>query len=109
MRPPKPTPNELHLRQENDSLKTTICCLRRELENSDRAVGRLEVLMRERERTETIDELHGTIDRLRGRTRNWTRKPSAWWRSSSSTPRASIIGEAHLKSWALCSIENTFA
>jgi hypothetical protein len=32
MRPPKPTPNELQLKRENDRLLTSICCLRRELE-----------------------------------------------------------------------------
>ena len=63
MHPPKPTPKELLLRRENDGLKTTICCLRRELENRDGAARRLEVLMRER--SERIDALNGTIDRLR--------------------------------------------
>ena len=63
MAPPKPTPAELHLKRENDILKTTIVCLRRELENKQGAVGRLEVLMRER--IARIDELTGTIDRLR--------------------------------------------
>jgi hypothetical protein len=39
---------ELQLQRECDTLKTTICRLRRELENKQGAVGRLEVLMRER-------------------------------------------------------------
>jgi len=38
----------LKLQRENDGLKTTIVCLRREPENREGAVGRLEVLMRER-------------------------------------------------------------
>jgi hypothetical protein len=53
----------LKLQRENDGLKTTIVCLRHELENREGAVGRLEVLMRER--SARIDELTGTIDRLR--------------------------------------------
>ena len=53
----------LKLQRENDGLKTTIVCLRRELENREGAAGRLEVLMRER--SARIDELTGTIDRLR--------------------------------------------
>jgi hypothetical protein len=57
---PKPTSN---LQRENDALKTTIVCLRREIENREGAVGRLELLLRER--LTRIDELTGTIDRLR--------------------------------------------
>ena len=53
----------LKLQRENDGLKTTIVCLRREPENREGAAGRLEVLMRER--SARIDELTGTIDRLR--------------------------------------------
>jgi len=63
MRPPKPTPAELQLMRENDGLKTTIVCLRRELENREGHVGRLHVLMRER--TERIDELNDKIEKLR--------------------------------------------
>jgi hypothetical protein len=43
MRPPKPTPNELHLIRENDSLKTAIVELRREIENKQGHVQRLEI------------------------------------------------------------------
>ena len=63
MRPTKPTPAELQLMRENDGLKTTIVCLRRELENREGHVGRLHVLMRER--IERIDELNGKIEQLR--------------------------------------------
>jgi septal ring factor EnvC (AmiA/AmiB activator) len=44
-------------------LKTTILCLRREIENKQGAVGRLETLLHER--LNRIDQLHATIDRLR--------------------------------------------
>jgi chromosome segregation ATPase len=63
MHPPKPTPAELHLIKENDSLRTTIVCLRHELTNKEEHVGRLHVLMRER--IERIDELNGKIEQLR--------------------------------------------
>jgi predicted RNase H-like nuclease (RuvC/YqgF family) len=48
---------------EVDKLKTVIVCLKRELENKQGAVGRLEVLTRER--SERIDQLQGTVDQLR--------------------------------------------
>ena len=48
---------------EVDRLKTVICCLRRELEIKQGAVGRLELLLHER--LTKIDELNGTIDQLR--------------------------------------------
>jgi hypothetical protein len=51
------------LQSENDALKTTIVCLRREIENRQGAVARLEVLLCER--LTRIDELTGTIDQLR--------------------------------------------
>jgi hypothetical protein len=50
---------------EVDRLKTLICCLRRELENKQGAVGRLELLLHER--LTKIDELTGTIEALRQR------------------------------------------
>jgi hypothetical protein len=55
------------LQRENDALKTTIVCLRRELENKRGYAGRLEYLLHQR--TETIDQLHGTINRLREQNR----------------------------------------
>jgi hypothetical protein len=58
--PPKALSN---LERENASLRTTICCLRREIENKQGAVGRLELLLHER--LTKIDELTGTIDQLR--------------------------------------------
>jgi FtsZ-binding cell division protein ZapB len=61
---PKPTDN---LQRENDALKTTIVCLRRDLSNKAQFVDRLEFLLRER--METIDALHSTIDRLREQNR----------------------------------------
>jgi len=39
---------EVQLQRENDGLKTVICCLRREIENKQGAVQRLEVLLCER-------------------------------------------------------------
>jgi chromosome segregation ATPase len=44
-------------------LRTTICSLRRELENKEGAVGRLELVLHQR--LETIDALRDTIDQLR--------------------------------------------
>ena len=66
-RPPKPTPAELKLKLENDGLKTTIVCLRRDIESKQGAVGRLEVLMRER--MERIDELNGRLEQARAQNR----------------------------------------
>jgi hypothetical protein len=51
------------LEQENDALKTTICCLRRELENRGGHVARLQFLLSER--LNKIDQLNATIDQLR--------------------------------------------
>jgi hypothetical protein len=39
---------EVQLQREVDGLRTTICCLRREIENKQGAVARLEVLLCER-------------------------------------------------------------
>ena len=61
---PRPVSN---LQRENDALKTTIGCLRRDLSNKAQFVDRLEFLLRER--METIDALHGTIDQLRAANR----------------------------------------
>jgi hypothetical protein len=57
----------VRLRRENDALKTTTVCLRREIENQQGAVGRLELLLRER--IERIDELNGRIEQLRNQNR----------------------------------------
>jgi len=67
MRPPKPTPNEPHLIKENDSLKTTIVCLRRDLTDKEGHVGRLEFLLHEW--MERVDELNAKIEQLRDQNR----------------------------------------
>jgi SMC interacting uncharacterized protein involved in chromosome segregation len=56
-------PAASNLQRENDALKTTICCLRRELENKQGAVQRLEVLLCER--LTRIDQLVAQVDQLR--------------------------------------------
>jgi chromosome segregation ATPase len=76
MRPPKPTPAELQLKRENDGLKTTIVCLRREIENKQGAVGRLETLLRER--LTRIDQLTAQVDQLDTKIKNSRRKRSTW-------------------------------
>jgi predicted RNase H-like nuclease (RuvC/YqgF family) len=60
----KPTSN---LERENDCLRTTIVCLRRELENKQGAVGRLELLLHER--LNKIDELNGKLEQSREQVR----------------------------------------
>jgi hypothetical protein len=52
---------------EVDKLKTLIVCLRRELENKQGAVERLELLLHER--SDRIDQLQGTVDQLRFKNR----------------------------------------
>jgi hypothetical protein len=42
MRPRHPTSAELHLKRENDGLRTIICCLRRELETKQNYADKLE-------------------------------------------------------------------
>jgi len=60
----QPTRTELQLlKNENDGLRTEIVRLRRELENREGAVGRLELLLRER--LTKIDELTAQVDQLR--------------------------------------------
>lgn len=66
-RRPKPTRIELQLRQENDGLRTSICCLRREIENKEGAVGRLEILLRER--LAKVDELNAKLEQARAQNR----------------------------------------
>jgi hypothetical protein len=55
------------LQQENNELKTTIVILRREVENREGHVGRLQFLLRER--LNKIDQLNAVIDRLREQNR----------------------------------------
>ena len=64
--PWKPHPVS-QLERDNGQLRTTICCLRRELENKTGAVGRLEVLLHDR--LNRIDELNAQVDRLRQQNR----------------------------------------
>ena len=60
----QPTRTELQLlKKENDGLRTEIVRLRRELENREGAVGRLELLLHER--LERIDELNAQVGQLR--------------------------------------------
>jgi hypothetical protein len=51
------------LQRENDALKTTIVCLRRELENKQAYVGKLEYLLCSR--LTKIDELNGRLEQAR--------------------------------------------
>jgi predicted RNase H-like nuclease (RuvC/YqgF family) len=76
MRQPTPTPAELQLRREVDGLRTTIVCLRREIENKQGAVGRLETLLRER--LTRIDELNAKLDRPESRIEDSRRRRSTW-------------------------------
>jgi hypothetical protein len=62
--PPKALNN---LERENASLRTTICCLRRELENREGAVGRLELLVHER--SQRVDELNAKLEQSRAQIR----------------------------------------
>ena len=62
-RPPKPTPRERDLQRQADQLLTIIVCLRRELTDKQSAVGRLELLLRER--LTKIDELTAQVEQLR--------------------------------------------
>ena len=55
------------LQRENDQLRTTIVCLRREIENKAGAVSRLELLLHKR--LDRIDQLQGTVDQLRFKNR----------------------------------------
>ena len=59
---------EIELNRVNDGLKTTICCLRRELEIKQTYAARLEYLLHER--LTRIDDLNGRIDQLRNRKLN---------------------------------------
>jgi len=66
-RPRRHSRAEILLTKEIDGLKTRICCLLRQLETKDGAVGRLEMLLRERCRR--IDTLTGQVDQLRAANR----------------------------------------
>ena len=61
--PAQAKPSRIAAQTGNDGLRTAICCLRREIEDKQGAVGRHEILLRER--PQRIDELNGKIDQLR--------------------------------------------
>ena len=65
MRPRKPSPAELKLIRENDELRITICCLRRELANKQNHVTKLEYLLCSRIRR--TDELFSLLEQSRQR------------------------------------------
>lgn len=65
--PQRSSLDTLKLQRENDGLRTTIVCLRREIENKQGAVGRLETLLRER--LTRIDQLTAQVDQLRHQNR----------------------------------------
>jgi predicted RNase H-like nuclease (RuvC/YqgF family) len=67
MRPRQPSSTELRLMRENDGLRTTTVCLRREIENKQGAIRRLETLLRER--LTRIDELTGKLEQARQQNR----------------------------------------
>jgi chromosome segregation ATPase len=62
-----PNIDALNLQRENDGLRTTIVCLKRELENKAGHVQRLEALLCSR--LQKIDELTAQLDQLRHRLR----------------------------------------
>ena len=73
----QPTRTELQLlKKENDGLRTEIVRLRRELENREGAVGRLELLLRER--LERIDELNAQVDQLRHQNKKLDEEAEHW-------------------------------
>jgi hypothetical protein len=57
--PRKPTIDALKLQRENDGLRTAIVCLKRELENKQGHLSKLEYLLHER--LTKIDELNGQL------------------------------------------------
>jgi hypothetical protein len=61
--PRKPTIDALKLQRENDGLRTAIVCLKRELENKQGHVSKLEYLLHEQ--LTKIDELNGQLEQLR--------------------------------------------
>jgi hypothetical protein len=65
----------LQLKRENDGLRTTILCLRRELTDKQGHVQRLEVLLCSR--LHKIDELNGRIRQLQERLRQTSEQAQA--------------------------------
>src|SRR5262249_36879342 len=55
--------SEVQLQREVDGLRTTICCLKRELETKQDYAAKLELLLHQR--TETIDALNGKLEQSR--------------------------------------------
>ena len=64
---PRRTPAAVQLKRDNDALALQVVRLREQLRNKEHYASGLEVLLRER--TERIDELNATIDRLREQSR----------------------------------------
>jgi cell division protein FtsB len=65
--PKRPNIDVLTLQRENDGLRTTIVCLKREIENKVGHVQRLEALLCSR--LQKIDELTAQVDQLRQQNR----------------------------------------
>jgi predicted RNase H-like nuclease (RuvC/YqgF family) len=61
--PKHPNIDVLTLQRENDALRTTILCLKREIENKAGHVQRLEALLCSR--LQKIDELNAKLDQAR--------------------------------------------
>jgi chromosome segregation ATPase len=61
--PKRPNIDVLTLQRENDGLRTTILCLKREIENKAGHVQRLEALLCSR--LQKIDELNARLDQAR--------------------------------------------
>jgi chromosome segregation ATPase len=59
--------SEVQLKRDNDGLRTTIVCLKREIENKAGHVQRLEALLCSR--LQTIDELNAKLEQARAQTR----------------------------------------
>jgi cell shape-determining protein MreC len=86
-------PAASNLQRENDALKTTICCLRRELENKQGAVQRLEVLLCER--LTRIDQLVAQVDQLRHQNKKLdVPRPSTWRQRGMTTEPAQAQSQA---------------
>jgi hypothetical protein len=60
---------EVQLKQENHALQMVVLNLRRELEDKQGAVGRLELVLRER--LTRIDDLNGKLEQARAQNGAW--------------------------------------
>ena len=66
------------IERENDALKATIVCLRRELENKQGAVGRLKILVQQR--SNTIDDLRGKLEQSQQQIRQLNEEAEHYYR-----------------------------